>query len=106
MLLVCWYDGMMMMRSVLDLAGEDGVELLLGDESVVVGVGAVDELLQLLLGDVLAELLGDPAQVLDGDEAGALVVVEGESYRLREAQERQQRRTSAKRRAKEVPPPT
>jgi len=33
-----------------------------------------------------------------------LVVVEGESYRLREAQERQLRRTSARRRGKETPP--
>ena len=35
-----------------------------------------------------------------------LVVVEGESYRLREAQERQLRRTSSRRRGKEGPPAT
>jgi len=34
-----------------------------------------------------------------------LVVIEGDSYRLREAQERQQRRTGARRKAKEGPPP-
>jgi DNA replication protein DnaC len=33
-----------------------------------------------------------------------LVVLEGDSYRLREAQERQQRRSSARRKAKETPP--
>jgi DNA replication protein DnaC len=33
-----------------------------------------------------------------------LVVIEGDSYRLREAQERQQRRSSARRKAKETPP--
>jgi len=31
-----------------------------------------------------------------------LVVIEGESYRLREAQERQQRRAAGRRRAKEA----
>jgi DNA replication protein DnaC len=33
-----------------------------------------------------------------------LVVIEGDSYRLREAQERQQRRSSSRRKAKETPP--
>ena len=38
------------------------------------------------------------------DEQYRVVAIEGDSYRLREAQERQQRRTSSRRRSKDAPP--
>lgn len=69
---------MMLMRSILDFAGEDGVELLLGDEAVVIDVGPGDELLEFLLGDVFSKLLGNSAQVFDGNEASALIIKQSE----------------------------
>lgn len=67
-------------QSILDLSGENGVELLLRDESVLVEVGTPDQLFEFLIGHVLAELISDPPEVLDGDEAGSLVVEEVEDF--------------------------
>ncbi len=68
----------MLVGSVLDLACDDGIELLLGDQSIMVDISPHDQFLKFLFGDILADFLGDSSEVLDGDEAGAFVVEEGE----------------------------
>lgn len=50
-------------------ADHDLVELVLGDQPVVVQVGPVDHLLHFLLAHGLAQLLGDLPQVLDRNES-------------------------------------
>lgn len=44
----------MLWGSVLDLSGDNGVEFLLGDKTVLINVGSDDKLVDLLVGDVLA----------------------------------------------------
>ena len=56
----------------------DSHELLLADFAIAVSVGLVDHFLDLVVGHVLAELLGHPLQVLEGDFAGLVVVEESE----------------------------
>lgn len=70
---------MMIMESILDFAGKDGIELLLRDKTIMVSVGSVDELLQLLFGHVFAEFLSNSSEVFDGDESGALIIEEGKN---------------------------
>lgn len=45
-----------------------------------INVGSDDQLVNFLVGDVLAELLSDSPEVLGGDEASALVVVKSEDF--------------------------
>merc|ERR1711934_504438 len=52
----------------------DAVELVEVDLAITITVGLVDHVLELLLVDVLAELLGHTAQVAEGDLAGVVVV--------------------------------
>jgi hypothetical protein len=47
--------------------GHDVIEVVLGDESVVVEVGIPEHLVELLLSHILAELFGDLAEVIDGE---------------------------------------
>ena len=54
----------MILRSILDLSGEDGVELFFGDQSVLIDIGSNDQLVKLLIGDVLTELLSNSFEVL------------------------------------------
>merc|ERR1719440_477608 len=56
----------------------DTQKLLLVDLAVAVAVGLIDHLLQLLVGHILAELLGDALEVLERDLAGLVVVEEAE----------------------------
>ena len=67
-------------RSVLDFPGDNYVELLFGNKSVLVEVGPADELVDLVVGDVFSEFSGDALEVLGGDEAGPLVVEESEDF--------------------------
>ena len=67
-----------LMRSILDLSGEDDIELFLADQAIMVGIGPCDQFLKLLFGNVFSEFLCDSSEVLDGDEAGAFIVVECE----------------------------
>ena len=57
----------------------DSDELLLVDLAVVIQVGFVDHFLQLLVGQILAELFGHTLEVLETDLA-VLVVVEQSMY--------------------------
>ena len=47
------------------LLGDDVIELLLRDKSVVIGIGSFDHLLQLGFINGLAQLLCDSSQILD-----------------------------------------
>ena len=58
----------------------DAHELVLANLAVAVSVGLVDHLLDLVVGHVLAELLGHPLEVLEGDFAGLIVVEESEGF--------------------------
>ena len=58
-------DGYKVNGSILDLAGDDNVELLLRDKSVLVRISAGNEFLQFFLADVLPTFLGDPPQIFD-----------------------------------------
>jgi hypothetical protein len=53
-------------------------KLLPRHRAVPVLVGDLDHISQVVLSEVLAQFVGDPAQVADGDEAGAFGVEEGE----------------------------
>lgn len=57
-------------------AGHDIVELLLRNLSILVLVGLLDHFLQFVLVDVLAQLLHDGFQILDGDVARLVQVEE------------------------------
>merc|ERR1712028_90379 len=52
----------------------DPVELVLVDLAIAVTVSLVNHLLNLVIVHVLAQLLGDPLQVLEGNAAGLIVV--------------------------------
>ena len=54
--------------------GHDVVEVVHGDDLVVVGVGALDHLLELLVGHGLTKLAGNSAEILEGDGVGAIIV--------------------------------
>lgn len=71
---------MIICLSILDLSGEDGVELFFGNEAISVSVGSFDQLFQFGLGDVVAEIIGNSSEVLDGDESGFLVVEKSEDF--------------------------
>ena len=62
----------------LDGASNNLVELLLRNKTVLIEVSPGDHLLQLLLRNVFAQLLSHSAQVFDRNEAGPLIIVEGE----------------------------
>lgn len=64
--------------SILDLSGEDSVELLLRDKSITIDIGSLDELIDLLLGDAFAKLGSDLLEVTCGDEAGSLTIKQSE----------------------------
>lgn len=55
--------------SVVGLLGEDLIELILRDQSVPIEIGSHDHLVELGVGDILAQFLGDPLEVLETDEA-------------------------------------
>merc|ERR1711970_1241135 len=56
----------------------DAEELVLVDLAIAIAISLVNHLLELLVGHVLAELLSDALQVLEGDLAGLIVVEEAE----------------------------
>merc|ERR1711976_381614 len=56
----------------------DAEELVLVDLAITITVGLVNHLLELLIGHVLAELLCDTLEVLEGDLASLIVVEETE----------------------------
>eukprot|EP00630_Chrysocystis_fragilis_P006816 CAMPEP_0197394732 /NCGR_PEP_ID=MMETSP1165-20131217/5912_1 /TAXON_ID=284809 /ORGANISM="Chrysocystis fragilis, Strain CCMP3189" /LENGTH=190 /DNA_ID=CAMNT_0042920461 /DNA_START=157 /DNA_END=730 /DNA_ORIENTATION=- len=62
------------------LFGHDGVELVGGDFTVAVGVGALDHLHQLGVRHGLAEFLGDALEVPEGDVSGLVVVEKVEDF--------------------------
>ena len=61
-------------KSIFDLPSHEVIKLLLRDQAIVVLVSLLDHLLQFMLVDVFAQILDNPLQILDRDEAGFLVV--------------------------------
>lgn len=59
---------------------DDVIELLLGDQPIVVGVRPFDHLLQFGLVDRFPQLLGDPSEILYGYESGLLIVKKVEDF--------------------------
>ena len=49
--------------------GDEGIELLFGNNTVLVKIGSLDHLLKDGIVSELAEILGDLSEVLEGDEA-------------------------------------
>merc|ERR1711971_1521597 len=56
----------------------DAEELLLVDLAIAIAVSLIDHLLELLIGHVLAKLLSNALQVLEGDLAGLIIVEQTE----------------------------
>jgi hypothetical protein len=52
-----------------DLVGHDVVEVVGSDEAVVVEVGLHEDLLDFLVSEVLAEVMGDLLELVDGEFA-------------------------------------
>lgn len=67
------------MQSILDLSGKDGIELLLRNQSIGINVSPPDQLVNLLIGHILSQVISHPSQVLGRNEAGLLIVKEGEN---------------------------
>lgn len=57
--------------------GDHGVELVGWDASVLVSVRFLNHFLKLLLGDVFADVLGDPSEILDWDVTCFVFIVKG-----------------------------
>jgi len=55
-------------------------ELLFADFSITISISFINHLLDLVVGHVLAELLGHPLEVLEGDFAGLVIIEESEGF--------------------------
>ena len=51
----------------IDLVGEDVVEVISSDETIVIKIGLNEDLLDVLVIEVLSEILGDLLQLVGGD---------------------------------------
>lgn len=67
------------MQSILDLPGDNDVELLLRDKPVTIRISSLDEFLNLLIRDLLAKLISNSPEVLAGNEASPLIVKDGKN---------------------------
>lgn len=67
-------------HSIFDLASHNDVELLLWDQSVLVSVSPGNQLLQLLLRDIFAQLLRNSPQIFDRDIPSPLVIEESKDF--------------------------
>merc|ERR1719263_248150 len=56
----------------------DAEEFVLVDLAVTIAIGLVNHLLELFVGHVLTELLGDTLQILEGNLAGLIIIEEAE----------------------------
>lgn len=70
----------MIWRSVFDLSGQNYVEFLFRNESILVNVSPVDKFIDLLIRDDFSDFSGNPSEVFGGDEAGPFVVEEGKDF--------------------------
>ena len=67
-------------RSILHGSGDDLVELVLADNSVLVEIGSSDEFVELFLADALGKVASDSLEGGNIDVALSLVVVESKDF--------------------------
>jgi hypothetical protein len=69
------YRWMMLYGSIFNFAGQDNVEFLLWNQAISVDVSSSDELFELFVSDIFAELCINSAEVFDGNESSSFIVI-------------------------------